>query len=64
MDHSAPNQSLDDLIRAEEAAFLGRTRRSQELGARGSTVMPGGVTSSWASSKPCPVWVSHGEGGL
>ena len=64
MDHTAPNHSLDDLIRAEEASFLGRTRRSQELGVRGGTVMPGGVTSSWASSKPCPVWVSHGDGGL
>jgi glutamate-1-semialdehyde 2,1-aminomutase len=24
--------------------------------------MPGGVCSSWASSRPLPVWVSHGEG--
>ena len=26
--------------------------------------MPGGVCSSWASSRPLPVWVSHGEGAL
>ena len=56
--------TLDDLINREEAAFLARTTRSQELGARGAQVMPGGVTSSWATSKPIPVWVSHGKGGL
>ncbi|MFM8266911.1 MAG: aspartate aminotransferase family protein [Ilumatobacteraceae bacterium] len=56
--------TLDDLIAEQERRFLARTARSAEIGARGATVMPGGVTSSWASSKPLPVWVSHGEGGL
>lgn len=55
--------TIDELIAEQEARFLARTRRSQQLGAHGATVMPGGVTSSWASSKPCPVWVSHGLGG-
>ncbi|MFZ9628046.1 MAG: aspartate aminotransferase family protein [Ilumatobacteraceae bacterium] len=64
MTATAPISTLDDLIRAEEAAFIARTRTSQSLGDRGNTVMPGGVTSSWALSKPCPVWVSHGKGGL
>ena len=64
MTSTAPISTIDDLVRAEEAVFLARTRTSQSLGDRGSTVMPGGVTSSWALSKPCPVWVSHGKGGL
>lgn len=56
--------TLDDLIRAEEEVFLGRMSRSAALGARASAVMPGGVCSSWASSRPLPVWVSHGEGAM
>ncbi|MEN9823810.1 MAG: hypothetical protein RLZ04_2236 [Actinomycetota bacterium] len=56
--------TLDDLIRAEEEVFLGRMSRSAALGERGRDVMPGGVCSSWASARPIPVWVSHGEGAL
>jgi glutamate-1-semialdehyde 2,1-aminomutase len=54
--------SLDDLIRREEEIFLARMPRTAELGARAQQVMPGGVCSSWASSRPLPVWISHGEG--
>ncbi len=56
--------TLDELINAEEARFVARMGASAELGARGREVMPGGVCSSWASSRPLPVWVSHGEGAL
>jgi glutamate-1-semialdehyde 2,1-aminomutase len=55
---------LDDLINAEEAVFVARMKKSAELHERGSRSMPGGVCSSWASSRPLPVWVSHGEGAL
>ena len=56
--------TLDDLIRQEEEHFLGRMGESAALWARGQQVMPGGVCSSWASSRPLPVWVSHGDGAL
>ncbi len=35
---------------------------SRHLWERGQQVMPGGVCSSWASSRPLPVWVDRGEG--
>jgi glutamate-1-semialdehyde 2,1-aminomutase len=63
MEHSS-GPTLDELIVAEEARFLARIPKSAALGARGREVMPGGVCSSWASSRPLPVWVSHGEGAL
>jgi glutamate-1-semialdehyde 2,1-aminomutase len=53
---------LDDLILDQEAAFLARTPRSQEMWARACEVMPGGVTSSWASTRPIPVWIERGHG--
>ena len=43
-DDTANSVAIDDLVRAEEAVFLARTRTSQSLGDRGSTVMPGGGT--------------------
>lgn len=55
-------RSLDDLIRSEEETFLARMPKTAELWARAQRSMPGGVSSSWASSRPLPVWVSHGEG--
>ena len=61
---STGRASLDDIINAEEERFLGRMTKSAELWARGSRVMPGGVCSSWASSRPIPVWVSHGDGAM
>jgi len=59
----APITTLDGLVAREEAAFMSRMTRSRELFERASGVMPGGVCSSWASSRPTPVWVSHGLGG-
>ena len=63
MDHTN-GTTLDELINVEEAAFMARMAKSAELWARGQQSMPGGVCSSWASSRPIPVWVSHGEGAL
>ena len=57
-----PGSALDDLIRHEEAALLARMTKTAALWERAQRVMPGGVCSSWASSRPLPVWVSHGEG--
>jgi len=55
---------LDDIIRSEEERFMARMSSSAELWERGRRSMPGGVCSSWASARPIPVWVSHGEGAL
>ena len=54
--------ALDDLIRHEEDVFLARMTKTAALWERAQRSMPGGVCSSWASSRPLPVWVSHGEG--
>jgi glutamate-1-semialdehyde 2,1-aminomutase len=54
--------TLDDLIREQEASFLERTPRSQSMWAEACDVMPGGVTSSWASTRPIPVWIERGQG--
>ncbi len=55
--------SLDQLVEREEATFMARMGRSQQMFERAEQTLPGGVASSWASSRPVPVWVSHGLGG-
>lgn len=55
-------KSLDQIIETEEQIFLNRVPKSVALHQRASKSIPGGVPSSWASSRPTPVWVSHGEG--
>src|SRR5829696_2313588 len=55
--------SLDQLIEREEATFMARMNRSRQMFERAEQSLPGGVPSSWASSRPVPVWVSHGLGG-
>ena len=59
---STATNTIDDRIRAEEARFLERNRRSRELYERALASMPGGVTSSWSSTRPIPVWIDRGEG--
>ena len=53
---------IDARILAEETTFMARNRRSNELYEQALAVMPGGVTSSWSSTRPVPVWISHGKG--
>jgi glutamate-1-semialdehyde 2,1-aminomutase len=55
--------SLDQLVEREEATFVARMDRSRQMAERAEHTLPGGVASSWASSRPVPVWVSHGLGG-
>jgi glutamate-1-semialdehyde 2,1-aminomutase len=54
--------TIDDLIRENETAFLERTPRSQAMWGEACELMPGGVTSSWASTRPIPVWIDRGSG--
>ena len=54
--------TLDKQIAIEEQQLVLRSRRSTELHARAVKSVPGGVPSSWASSRPVPIWVERGEG--
>ena len=54
--------TLDDIVRSEESRFLQRMPKTVELWNRAQRSMPGGVCTSWSSSRPVPVWVSHGLG--
>jgi len=62
---STPGQAaltLDEIIVAEELAFVERQPRSRELRERASRSLAGGVTSSWQITTPQAVWISHGSG--
>ncbi len=50
------------MIDNEERIFMGRVPKSVEMHQQASKSIPGGVPSSWASSRPTPIWVSHGKG--
>lgn len=54
--------SLDEIIENEERIFMSRVPKSVEMHRQASKSIPGGVPSSWASSRPTPIWVSHGKG--
>jgi len=54
--------TLDDLVRNEEAAFMQRMPKTVALWNRAQPSMPGGVCTSWSSSRPVPVWVDRGVG--
>jgi glutamate-1-semialdehyde 2,1-aminomutase len=55
--------TIDQLIEAEEARMLARMPRARAMFEEAQAVMPGGVTSSWASTRPVPLWVDRGLGG-
>ena len=54
--------SLDEIIENEERILMSRVPKSVEMHQQASKSIPGGVPSSWASSRPTPIWVSHGKG--
>ena len=55
--------SIDDLVRIEEQRFVERMPRSAQMAERAAGSMAGGLTSSWANTRPIPVWVERGQGG-
>lgn len=59
----ATGTTIDELIEAEEARMLARMPRAAAMFEEAQCVMPGGVTSSWASTRPIPLWVDRGHGG-
>jgi glutamate-1-semialdehyde 2,1-aminomutase len=54
--------TIDQQIGEQETRFLARTPRSQSMWREACALMPGGVTSSWASARPVPVWIERGRG--
>jgi len=53
---------LNRLIAEQEAAAVEWHPRSTALLARAKGSLAGGVTSSWQSARPQPIWMSHGLG--
>ncbi|HEX4091354.1 MAG TPA: aminotransferase class III-fold pyridoxal phosphate-dependent enzyme [Trebonia sp.] len=56
------NSRLADIIADQESIFVKRQPKSALLAAQASSVLAGGVTSSWQITQPQPVWLSHGVG--
>jgi glutamate-1-semialdehyde 2,1-aminomutase len=54
--------TLDSLIAEQEAIFLARMSASRALLESAKASLAGGVTSSWQSAKPLPVWIERGKG--
>src|SRR5215470_17297466 len=54
--------SIDDIIAWQEEVFVARQPESRRLAGRAGRALAGGVTSSWQTTRPQPVWLSHGKG--
>lgn len=54
--------TLDKQIAIEEQIMIGKVHKSNELHKRAVKSVPGGVPSSWASSRPVPIWIDRGDG--
>src|ERR1700689_3124748 len=54
--------SLDELIAEQEEIFIAPQPGARRLASRAAGALAGGVTSSWQSTRPQPVWLSHGQG--
>ena len=59
---SPVSDAVDQLIAAEQRAFLKRQPRSTELIAQAREHLAGGATSNWQIADPQAVWLSHGAG--
>lgn len=59
---SPVSDGVDELIAAEQRAFLRRQPRSTEMIERASEHLAGGATSNWQIADPQAVWMSHGAG--
>jgi len=53
---------LDGIIARQEEIFVARQPESRRLAERAGHALAGGVTSSWQTTRPQPVWLSHGKG--
>jgi glutamate-1-semialdehyde 2,1-aminomutase len=53
---------IGDIIARQEEVFVARQPESRRLAGRARLTLAGGVTSSWQTTRPQPVWLSHGQG--
>jgi glutamate-1-semialdehyde 2,1-aminomutase len=53
---------VDELIRREEKALADKQPRSIAYRTQAEGRLPGGVSSSWQTAPPHPIYVSHGRG--
>jgi glutamate-1-semialdehyde 2,1-aminomutase len=53
---------VEELIEQEEAALAEKQPRSISYQKEASRRLPGGVSSSWQTSPPHPIYISHGKG--
>src|SRR5689334_7556440 len=53
---------LQQLIEREESDFAERHPRSRALLRRAQGSLAGGVASSWQTTDPHPIYISHGRG--
>jgi glutamate-1-semialdehyde 2,1-aminomutase len=53
---------IGDIITWQEEVFAARQPESRRLAGRAGRALAGGVTSSWQTTRPQPVWLSHGKG--
>src|SRR5215467_13649789 len=53
--------SIGDIIAWQEEVFAARQPESRRLAGRAGRALAGGVTSSWQTTRPQPVWLSHGK---
>ncbi len=53
---------VEELIGQEEAALADKQPRSISYQKEASGRLPGGVSSSWQTSPPHPIYISHGKG--
>ncbi len=54
--------NLPRIIAQQEEIFVRRQPESRRMATRAGHALAGGVTSSWQSTRPQPVWLSHGKG--
>jgi glutamate-1-semialdehyde 2,1-aminomutase len=59
---TASRSIIGDIIGWQEEVFAARQPESRRLAGRAGLALAGGVTSSWQTTRPQPVWLSHGKG--
>src|SRR5260221_7200443 len=59
---TAWRSSIGDIIGWQEEVFAARQPESRRLAGRAGLALAGGVTSSWQTTRPQPVWLSPGKG--
>src|SRR5258708_7350129 len=62
MAETASRSSTGDTTGWQEEVFAARQPESRRLAGRAGLALAGGVTSSWQTTRPQPVWLSHGKG--